>query len=107
MCPLFRGGTSGGFKIGVGGSNGIASGDSEQQTSTVTSLDAGRDVNLRASNDLNLIGTQVKAQRDIDLRAANNLNIRAAQNDSARETEKGTDLFCEAQRVRLIAFLGL
>ncbi|MGR4975905.1 hemagglutinin repeat-containing protein [Pseudomonas sp. LARHCG127] len=80
-----HGGTSGGFKIGVGGSNGIASGDSEQQTSTVTSLDAGRDVNLRASNDLNLIGTQVKAQRDIDLRAANNLNIRAAQNDSASD----------------------
>ncbi|XVN20958.1 hemagglutinin repeat-containing protein [Pseudomonas corrugata] len=63
-----HGGTSGGFKIGVGGSNGIASGDSEQQTSTATSLDAARDVNLRASNDLNLIGAQVNAQRDIDLR---------------------------------------
>ncbi len=83
-----HGGTSGGFKLGVGGSNGIASGDSEQQTSTVTSLDAGRDVNLRASNDLNLIGTQVKAQRDIDLRAANNLNIRAAQNDSASDNTR-------------------
>ncbi|WP_434560935.1 hemagglutinin repeat-containing protein [Pseudomonas sp. Z4-20] len=83
-----HGGTSGGFKIGVGGSNGIASGDNEQQTSTVTALDAGRDVNLRASNDLNLIGTQVKAQRDIDLRAANNLNIRAAQNDSASDNTR-------------------
>ncbi|WP_217501306.1 hemagglutinin repeat-containing protein, partial [Pseudomonas brassicacearum] len=83
-----HGGTSGGFKIGVGGSNGIASGDSEQQTSAVTSLDARRDVNLRASNDLNLIGTQVKAQRDIDLRAANNLNIRAAQNDSASDNTR-------------------
>ncbi|SDB51338.1 hemagglutinin repeat-containing protein [Pseudomonas sp. NFACC13-1] len=83
-----HGGTSGGFKLGVGGSNGIASGDSEQQTSTVTSLDAARDVNLQASNDLNLIGSQVKAQRDIDLRAANNLNIRAAQNDSGSDNTR-------------------
>ncbi|WP_230164957.1 hemagglutinin repeat-containing protein, partial [Pseudomonas mediterranea] len=85
-----HGGTSGGFKIGVGGSNGIASGDSEQQTSTATSLDAARDVNLRASNDLNLIGAQVNAQRDIDLRATNNLNIRAAQNDSTNDSSRNS-----------------
>nr|WP_328803393.1 hemagglutinin repeat-containing protein [Pseudomonas triticifolii] len=83
-----HGGTSGGLKLGVGGSNGIASGDQTQQSSTVTGLQAGRDVNLQASNDLNLIGTQVQAQRDIDLRAGNDLNIKAAQNDSSTENTR-------------------
>ncbi|MBM0140690.1 hemagglutinin repeat-containing protein [Pseudomonas cannabina pv. alisalensis] len=53
-----------------------------QESSTVTALQARRDINLQARNDLNLIGTQAQAQRNIDLRAGNNLNIRAAQNNS-------------------------
>ncbi|MGN2432750.1 hemagglutinin repeat-containing protein [Pseudomonas syringae] len=83
-----HGGTSGGFKLGVGGSNGIASGDQSQESSTVTALQAGRDINLQASNDLNLIGTQAQAQRDIDLRAGNNLNIKAAQNNSSTDNTR-------------------
>ncbi|WP_223449907.1 MULTISPECIES: hemagglutinin repeat-containing protein [unclassified Pseudomonas] len=83
-----HGGTSGGIKIGVGGSYGTASGDSAQGSATVTQLGAGRDINLKASNDLNLIGTQVKADRDIDLNAGNELNIRSAQNDSNVENNR-------------------
>lgn len=83
-----HGGTSGGIKIGVGGSYGTASGDSAQGSATVTQLGAGRDINLKASNDLNLIGTQVRAERDIDLNAGNELNIRSAQNDSNVENNR-------------------
>ncbi|MCD5997362.1 hemagglutinin repeat-containing protein [Pseudomonas sp. CDFA 602] len=83
-----HGGTSGGIKLGIGGSNGIASGDQSQESSTVTALQAGRDVNLQASNDLNLIGTQVQARRDIDLRAGNDLNIKAAQNNSTTDNTR-------------------
>ena len=83
-----HGGTSGGFKLGVGGSRGVAEGDQTQGSSTVTSLQAGRDANLMASNDLNLIGTQVQTVRDINLQAGNDLNIRASQNDSASSSSR-------------------
>ncbi|MGI4837065.1 MAG: hemagglutinin repeat-containing protein [Janthinobacterium lividum] len=79
------GGTSGGFKIGIGASTGIATGDSSQDTSTPSALEAGRDINLIASNDLSLIGTQAQAQRDINLKAGNDLTIKAAQNDSSNQ----------------------
>ncbi|WP_285376094.1 hemagglutinin repeat-containing protein [Pseudomonas sp. lyk4-TYG-107] len=77
-----HGGTSGGFKIGIGGSYGVATEDGTRGSSTPTQLGAGRDVNLQADHDLNLIGTQVTARRDIELNAFNDLNIRSAQNDS-------------------------
>ncbi|WP_339538770.1 hemagglutinin repeat-containing protein [Pseudomonas sp. RA_15y_Pfl2_54] len=77
-----HGGTSGGFKIGIGGSYGVATEDGTRGSSTPTQLGAGRDVNLQADHDLNLIGTQVTAHRDIELNAFNDLNIRSAQNDS-------------------------
>ncbi|WNW12251.1 hemagglutinin repeat-containing protein [Pseudomonas sp. DTU_2021_1001937_2_SI_NGA_ILE_001] len=84
-----HGGTSGGFKLGVGGSSGHVSGDASQGSSTVTTLEAGRDINLGARNDLNLIGTQAKATRDLNLQAVNNLNIQAARNDStSQDTRK-------------------
>ncbi|MCK9799407.1 hemagglutinin repeat-containing protein, partial [Pseudomonas sp. MAFF 302030] len=85
-----HGGTSGGFKIGVGGSFGTASTESSQGSSTVTQLDAGRDINLKTSNDLNLIGTQAQAGRNIDLDAGNDLNIRAAQNDQSSENNRNS-----------------
>lgn len=78
-----HGGTSGGFKVGVGGSYGAAAADSTQGSSTPAQLAAGRDVNLQASRDMNLVGTQVSAGRDIDLKAGNDLNIRAVHNDSS------------------------
>ncbi|WP_331832630.1 hemagglutinin repeat-containing protein [Pseudomonas sp. LH21] len=83
-----HGGTSGGFKVGIGGSHGIASNDSQQGTSTPAQLEAGRDVRIEASNDLNIIGSQVKGGRDVQLNAGNDLNIRAAQNDSQQEQNR-------------------
>ncbi|AZE00080.1 hemagglutinin repeat-containing protein [Pseudomonas chlororaphis] len=83
-----HGGTSGGFKIGIGGSYGVATEDGARGTSTPSQLGAGRDVNLQASHDLNLVGTQVIARRDIELNAFNDLNIRSAQNDSASESNR-------------------
>ena len=83
-----HGGTSGGFKIGIGGSYGVATEDGTRGSSTPTQLGAGRDVNLQADHDLNLIGTQVTARRDIELNAFNDLNIRSAQNDSDSESNR-------------------
>nr|WP_283094061.1 hemagglutinin repeat-containing protein [Pseudomonas sp. MWU12-2345] len=77
-----HGGTSGGFKIGIGGSYGVATSDGVHGSSTGTQVAVGRDVNLDASHDLSLIGTQVKAGRDIALNAGNDLNVRSVQNDS-------------------------
>jgi len=90
MWGGIHGGTSGGFKIGVGGSFGTANTESSQGSSTTTQLDAGRDINLKASNDLNLIGTQAQAGRNIDLDAGNDLNIRAAQNDHSSENNRNS-----------------
>ncbi|TLG90649.1 adhesin, partial [Pseudomonas edaphica] len=83
-----HGGTSGGIKLGAGASFGTATGESSQGSSSASQLDAGRDINLKASNDLNLIGTQAKAQRDIELNAGNDLNIRSAHNDSNSENNR-------------------
>ncbi|WP_431484019.1 hemagglutinin repeat-containing protein [Pseudomonas solani] len=83
-----HGGTSGGFKVGVGGSNGVANEDRSQGSSSATQLDAGRDINLQASNDLSLIGTEAKAERDINLNAGNDLKILSAQNASNSESNR-------------------
>ena len=83
-----HGGTSGGFKIGIGGSYGIATENGSHGNSTPTQLGAGRDVNLQADHDLNLIGTQVTARRDIELNAFNDLNIRSTQNDSTSDSNR-------------------
>lgn len=83
-------GQSGGSsaRAGIGGSNGEATEEQSQDTSTVTQLQAGRDVSMIASNDLTLIGSQVKAGRDVDLHAGNDLQIRAAQNDSDSQSKR-------------------
>ncbi|WP_165497002.1 hemagglutinin repeat-containing protein [Phytopseudomonas dryadis] len=81
-------GTSGGFKVGIGGSKGVAGEEGSQGTASGSWLNAQRDVNLNASNDMSLIGTEVQAGRDIDLKAGNDLSIRAAQNASASESNR-------------------
>ncbi|WP_404938142.1 hemagglutinin repeat-containing protein [Pseudomonas sp. JDS08PS003] len=83
-------GQSGGgsARAGVGGSRGEATESFNQGTSTPTVMLAGRDVNLKAENNLSLIGTQVHTGRDIDLAAGNNLEIRAAQNDSSSDSNR-------------------
>jgi len=83
-----KGGTTGGFKIGVGVSNAGTKDESNRGTSTPAQLNAGRDINLDAKDDLNLIGTQANAERNIDLKAGNDLNIRAAENASNSESSR-------------------
>ncbi|WP_236180764.1 hemagglutinin repeat-containing protein [Pseudomonas mosselii] len=83
-----HGGTSGGFKVGIGGSHGTASADGQQGTSTPSQLEAGGNIKLDASNDLNIVGSQVKAGRDVELNAGNELNIVAAKNDSQQEQNR-------------------
>ncbi|WLH54016.1 hemagglutinin repeat-containing protein [Pseudomonas tolaasii] len=85
-----HGGTSGGIKVGVGGSHGVANEDRNRESATATNLDAGRAINLNASNDLNLIGTQAKAGRDIDLKAGNDLNIRSEQNGATSDSNRSS-----------------
>ncbi|WP_445179369.1 hemagglutinin repeat-containing protein [Pseudomonas sp. McL0111] len=75
-----KGGTTGGFKLGVGISNAAGQDDSTQGNSTSTQLNAGGSINLDAKNDLTLIGTKAIAERDINLKAANDLNILSTQN---------------------------
>ncbi|MGF6154114.1 hemagglutinin repeat-containing protein [Pseudomonas fluorescens] len=83
-----KGGTTGGFKLGVGISNAGGEDESNQGTSTPAQLNAGRDINLDAKDNLNLIGTQADAERNIDLKAGNDLNIRAAENASNSESSR-------------------
>ncbi|OIN07149.1 hypothetical protein BFN10_17490 [Pseudomonas extremorientalis] len=85
-----HGGSSGGIKVGVGGSHGVANEDRNRESATATNLDAGRAINLDASNDLNLIGTQAKAGRDIDLKAGNDLNIRSEQNGATNDSNRSS-----------------
>ncbi len=80
------GGGSG--RAGIGGSNGVASEELTQGTNNPSVLLSGRDTNIEASENLNMVGTQVIAGHDIDLRAGKDLNIRAAQNDSSSESTR-------------------
>jgi filamentous hemagglutinin len=83
-------GQSGGgsARAGIGGSNGVASEEMTQGTNNPSVLLSGRDTNIEASENLNMVGTQVIAGHDIDLRAGKDLNIRAAQNDSNSQSTR-------------------
>ncbi|MGE8187153.1 hemagglutinin repeat-containing protein [Pseudomonas sp. NPDC086278] len=83
-----KGGTTGGFKLGVGISNAGNQGESSQGSSTATQLNAGGSVKLDAKNDLTLVATQVTAERDIKLKAGNDLNVLSAQNASSIENDR-------------------
>ncbi|WP_312595103.1 hemagglutinin repeat-containing protein [Stutzerimonas nitrititolerans] len=82
------GGTTGGFKVGIGGSHGSATQEGSQGTASGAQLQAGRDILLDASNDLSLIGTEAWAGRDIDLSAGNDLLITAAGNAQGAEEKR-------------------
>ncbi|MEQ9727509.1 hemagglutinin repeat-containing protein [Pseudomonas sp. WHRI 8822A] len=83
-----KGGTSGGFKLGVGASAGAATQEGRQGTSSPSELLAGRDINLDARNDLTLIGTRAQSGRDVNLNAGNDLLIGAAQNQSITDNDR-------------------
>ncbi|PZW49455.1 hemagglutinin repeat-containing protein [Pseudomonas sp. URMO17WK12:I2] len=75
-------------RAGVGGSHGVHREEGAQGTALVTQLQAGRDIHLDASRDLELISTRAEAGRDISLAAGNDIDIRAAQNDSEHEMRR-------------------
>jgi len=81
-------GNGGSARAGIGSSSAEATEQQRQGTSTAPQMQAGRDVNLNASNDLTVIGAQVTADRNIDLHAGNDLKIRAAQNDSDSQSNR-------------------
>nr|WP_257225753.1 hemagglutinin repeat-containing protein [Pseudomonas sp. ICMP22404] len=83
-----KGGTTGGFKLGVGISNAGSQDESTQGTSTATQLNAVGDIFLKAKNDLTLIGTEATAGKDIKLKADNDLKILSAQNASSSESNR-------------------
>lgn len=83
-----RGGTSGGLRAGVGASRGTAEEQGHQGTNSVSQLQAGRDLNLSASNDLSLTGSQVTAGNDLTVQAGNDLLIRAAQTASSSDSSR-------------------
>nr|WP_256662578.1 MULTISPECIES: hemagglutinin repeat-containing protein [unclassified Pseudomonas] len=83
-----KGGTTGGFKLGVGISNAGSQDESTQGTSTATQLNAVGDIVLKAKNDLTLIGTEATAGKDIKLKADNDLKILSAQNASSSESNR-------------------
>ncbi|WP_218018510.1 hemagglutinin repeat-containing protein [Ectopseudomonas alcaliphila] len=75
-------------RAGVGGSHGVHTEKGAQGTALATQIQAGRDIHLDASRDLELIGTRAEAGRDISLVAGNDIDIRAAQNDSEHEMRR-------------------
>lgn len=83
-----NGGTTGGIKVGVGGSSGTIDDQGTQGTSSSAQLAAGRDLLIDARNDLTMTGTQATAGRDMTLSAGNDLTIRAAQNDSSSDSNR-------------------
>ncbi|HKM38167.1 MAG TPA: hemagglutinin repeat-containing protein [Thiopseudomonas sp.] len=80
--------TSNSARVGIGGSHSIQKENGRQSTALPTQLQAGRDINLEAKQDLTLLGTQVQAQRDIQLSAGQDLSIHAVQNDSSFATQR-------------------
>jgi len=75
-------------RAGVGGSHGVHTEKGTQGTALAAQMQAGRDIHLDASRDLELIGTRAEAGRDISLVAGNDIDIRAAQNDSEHEMRR-------------------
>ncbi|SFM50250.1 filamentous hemagglutinin [Halopseudomonas yangmingensis] len=83
-----HGGTSGGIKAGIGGNRGVSDGEGTEGTISATHLNAGRNINLEASNNLSLISTQAQASNNIDLRAGNDIEIRASQTSSSSDSDR-------------------
>src|SRR5690606_21561241 len=75
-------------RSGFGGSHGKSREETVHGTALPVSIRAGQDVNLYATQDIDLIGTRISAQHNIDLKAGNDLNIRAAQNDGGHKMRR-------------------
>ncbi|MDY0207507.1 MAG: hemagglutinin repeat-containing protein [Pseudomonas sp.] len=82
--------TSNSARVGLGGSYSNQTDKGHQSTALPSQLQAGRDVNVDAAQDLTLIGTQIHAERDLHLSAGQDLSIHAAQNAFSHDTHRNS-----------------
>lgn len=68
----------GGFSIGIGAQSTKDSKAQQSDTNAVSTLAAGRDLNISAGHDVNLQATSASAERDLSLFAGNNINLLSA-----------------------------
>ncbi|WP_269245861.1 hemagglutinin repeat-containing protein [Rhizobium sp. AG207R] len=68
----------GGFSIGIGAQSTKDSKAQQSDTNAVSTLAAGRDLNISAGHDVNLQATSASAERDVSLFAGNNINLLSA-----------------------------
>ncbi|WP_245430300.1 hemagglutinin repeat-containing protein [Rhizobium tropici] len=69
---------NGGFSIGIGAQSTKDSKAQQSDTNAVSTLAAGRDLNISAGNNVNLQATSASAERDVNLFAKNNINLLSA-----------------------------
>ncbi len=69
---------NGGFSIGIGAQSTKDSKAQQSDTNAVSTLAAGRDLNISAGNNVNLQATSASAERDVNLFAKNDINLLSA-----------------------------
>jgi filamentous hemagglutinin len=69
---------NGGFSVGIGAQKTKDSKQQESDTNAVSTLTAGRDLNITAGNNINLQATSASAERDVDVIAGKDINLLSA-----------------------------
>jgi len=69
---------NGGFSVGIGAQSSKDSTAQQSDTNAVSTLSAGRDLNISAGNNINLQATSSSAERDVNLFAKNDINLLSA-----------------------------
>ncbi|MFB2566920.1 hemagglutinin repeat-containing protein [Rhizobium sp. IMFF44] len=69
---------NGGFSIGIGAQSTKDSKAQQSDTNAVSTLAAGRDLNISAGNNVNLQATSASVDRDVNLFAKNDINLLSA-----------------------------
>ncbi|QRM39230.1 filamentous hemagglutinin N-terminal domain-containing protein [Rhizobium rhizogenes] len=69
---------NGGFSVGIGAQSTKDSKAQQSDTNAVSTLSAGRDLNVSAGNNINLQATSASAERDVNLFAKNDINLLSA-----------------------------
>ncbi|SCB36375.1 Haemagluttinin repeat-containing protein [Rhizobium lusitanum] len=69
---------NGGFSIGIGAQSTKDSKAQQSDTNAVSTLVAGRDLNISAGNNVNLQATSASGERDVNLFAKNDINLLSA-----------------------------
>ncbi|MDJ1637574.1 hemagglutinin repeat-containing protein [Rhizobium rhizogenes] len=69
---------NGGFSVGIGAQSTKDSTAQQSDSNAVSTLSAGRDLNVSAGNNINLQATSASAERDVDLFAGKDINLLSA-----------------------------